>query len=99
MSFRPFYQHVVGELDQRRRNSSGIRDGWALFRVLAPATVPELTAGPSEADPRPLPGGSPIKMCRNARRKKLHRTGSNSKITAPLLGTLRFVLKKMPFTP
>lgn len=30
----------------------------------------ELTTGPSEAYPRPLPGGSPIKKCRNARRRE-----------------------------
>lgn len=30
----------------------------------------ELTAGRSEAYPRPLPEGSPIKMCRNARRRE-----------------------------
>lgn len=40
----------------------------------------ELTAGPSKAYSRPLPGGSPIKMCRNARRKrKLCRAGSKHK--------------------
>lgn len=49
----------------------------------------ELTAGPSEACPRPLPGGSPIKMCRNARRKGKKKKkkssaelGPNVKITA-----------------
>lgn len=51
-SLRPFYQHVLGQLDQRRRNSSGIRDGWALFWVLAPATVPSWRLGQAS----PVPG-------------------------------------------
>lgn len=65
----------------------------------------ELTAG---AYPRPLPGGSPIKMCRNARRKKSSaELNPNVKITALLImGTLQLqlrlrlqsVLKKIPFT-
>lgn len=45
----------------------------------------ELTARPTKAYPRPLPGGSPIKMCRNAGRKTTE-LDPNIKITARLLG-------------
>lgn len=57
----------LGQLDQRSGNSSGIRMG--IVPSAFAGHCAELTARPAEAKPSPLPGGSPIKMCRNARRK------------------------------
>lgn len=53
--------------DQRNRNSSGIRMG--IVRSSSVGHCAELTAKPAEAKRSPLPGGSPIKMCRNVKRK------------------------------
>lgn len=57
----------LGQLDQRSGNSSGIRMG--IVPIAFAGHCAELTARPAEAKPRPQPRGSPIKMCRNARRK------------------------------
>lgn len=62
----PAFTFLV-QLDQRNRNSSGIRMG--IVRSSSAGHCAELTAKPAEAKRSPLPGGSPIKMCRNVKRK------------------------------
>lgn len=61
----PFNVAFLGPLDQRGRNSSGIRMGIVPSEFSGYCT--ELTATPARV--RPLPGSSPIKMCRNAERE------------------------------
>lgn len=73
----------LGQLDQRSGNSSGISMG--IVPSAFSGHCAELTARPAEAKPSPPPGGSPIKMCRNARRK-VTELDPHIKITASLYG-------------
>lgn len=60
----------LGQLDQRSRNSSGIRMGIVPSAFSGYCT--DLTATPTWV--KPLPGSLPIKMCRNAERGKTSRS-------------------------
>lgn len=76
----------LGQLDQRSRNSSGIRMG--IVPSAFAGHCAELKARQAKAKPRPQPRGSPIRMCRNARRK-ITELDPLIKIIASLLGPSR----------
>lgn len=72
----------LGQLDQRSRNSSGIRTGIVPSAFSGYCT--DLTATPAWV--RPLPGSSPIKMCRNAERGKISQSWIHTLRSLPQCG-------------
>lgn len=77
----------LGQQDQRSRNSSGIRTGIVPSAFSGYCT--DLTATPSWV--RPLPGSSPIKMCRNAERGKISQSWIHTLRSLPQCGVHTWV--------
>lgn len=63
----PFKHHILGPA---RSEGAGILLGlgWSIVPFASASHCAELTARPAGAKLSPLPGGSPIRMCRNAGR-------------------------------
>lgn len=83
----------LGQLDQRSRNSSGIRTGIVPSAFSGYCT--DLTATPAWV--RMLPGSSPIKMCRNAERGKTSQSWIHMLRSLPQCGVHTATATWVPF--